>query len=80
MPLLRLAKHVTVLTVIGGQNVPGPSGDQVRKRLRYNGIAAELMHIELEGRSTGEAVLAAAKAEGCDLLIKKPSRGTGCDR
>jgi nucleotide-binding universal stress UspA family protein len=70
MPLLRLAEHVTVLTVIGGQNVPGPSADQVRKHLRYNGIAAELMHIELEGRSTGEAVLAAAKAEGCDLLIK----------
>jgi nucleotide-binding universal stress UspA family protein len=70
MPLLRLAKRVTVLTVIGGQNVPGPSADQVRKHLRYNGIAAESKHIQLEGRSTGEAVLAAAKAEGCDLLVK----------
>ena len=28
------------------------------------------MDIQLEGRSTGEAVLAAAKAEGCDLLVK----------
>jgi len=70
MPLLRLAKRVTVLTVIGGQNVPGPSADQVRKHLRYNGIAAEPMDIQLEGRSTGEAVLAAAKAQGCDLLVK----------
>jgi nucleotide-binding universal stress UspA family protein len=70
MPLLRLAKRVTVLTVIGGQNVPGPSADQVRKHLRYNGIVAEPMHIQLEGRSTGEAVLAAAEAEGCDLLVK----------
>ena len=70
MPLLHLAKRVTVLTVIGGQNVPGPSADQVRKHLRYNGIAAESMDIQLEGRSTGEAVLAAAKAEGCDLLVK----------
>jgi nucleotide-binding universal stress UspA family protein len=70
MPLLRLAKRVTVLTVIGGQSVPGPSADQVRKHLRYNGIAAEPMHIQLEGGSTGEAVLAAAKAEGCDLLVK----------
>jgi nucleotide-binding universal stress UspA family protein len=26
--------------------------------------------IELEGRSTGEAVLAAAEAQGCDLLVK----------
>jgi hypothetical protein len=65
-----LAGRVTVLTVVGGQGVPGPSADQVRKQLRYNGIAAEPMSIELEGRSTGEAVLAAAKAEGCDLLVK----------
>jgi nucleotide-binding universal stress UspA family protein len=70
MPLLRLAGRVTVLTVTGGQDVPGPSADQVRKQLRYNNIAAEPMTIELEGRSTGEAILAAAKARGCDLLIK----------
>jgi nucleotide-binding universal stress UspA family protein len=70
MPLLHLAERVTVLTVVGGQDVPGPSADEVRKQLRYNGIAAEPMSIELDGRSTGEAVLAAAKAEGCDLLVK----------
>jgi nucleotide-binding universal stress UspA family protein len=70
MPLLRRAKRVTVLTVHGGQDVPGPSADQVRKQLRYNGIAAEQVSVEVEGRSTGEAVLAAAAAEGCDLLIK----------
>ena len=70
MPLLHLAERVTVLTVIDGQDVPGPSADQVRKQLRYNGIAAELVSIEREGHSTGEAVLAAARAEGCDLLIK----------
>ena len=70
MPLLHLAERVTVLTVVGGQDVPGPSADEVRKQLWYNNIAAELVSVELEGRSTGEAVLAAAKAEGCDLLIK----------
>ena len=70
MPLLHLAGRVTMLTVIGGQDVPGPSADRVRKHLQYNGIAAEPMSIELAGRSTGEAVLAAAKAEGCDLLVK----------
>jgi len=70
MPLLHLAGRVTVLTVVGGQDVPGPSADRVRKQLQYNGIAAEPMSIELGGRSTGEAVLAAAKAEGCDLLVK----------
>jgi nucleotide-binding universal stress UspA family protein len=50
--------------------VPGPSADHVRKQLRYNGIAAEPVSIELEGRSTGEAVLAAAEAQSADLLIK----------
>ena len=70
MPLLRLAGRVSVLTVVGGQEVPGPSADQVRKQLRCNGIAAEPLSVELEGRSTGEAVLAAAGTQGCDLLIK----------
>jgi nucleotide-binding universal stress UspA family protein len=70
MPLLQLAKRVTVLTVVGGQDVPGPSADQVRRQLRYNDIAAELISVELDGRSTGEAILAAARADGCDLLIK----------
>jgi hypothetical protein len=40
-----------MLTVIGGQDVPGPSADRVRKHLQYNGIAAEPMSIELGGRS-----------------------------
>ena len=70
MPLLRLAKRVTVLTVVGGQDVPGPSADLVRRQLRFNGISAEPVRVELEGRSTGEAVLAAAEADGCDLLVK----------
>ncbi len=70
MPLLHSASRVTVLTVIGGQDVPGPSAEQVRRQLRYNGIAAEPVSVELEGRSTGEAVLAAAAAQGSDLLIK----------
>ena len=81
MPLLRLAEHVTVLTVVGGQGVEGPSADQVRKQLRYNGIAAEPMSIELEGRSTGEAVLAAVKARRAAICWSRaPSHGTGCGK
>jgi nucleotide-binding universal stress UspA family protein len=70
MPLLRQAGRVTVLSVVGGQDVPGPSAEQVRRQLRLNGIAAEPVSVKVEGRSTGEAVLAAAKADGADLLIK----------
>jgi len=69
-PLLRLAERVTVLTVIGGYEVPGPSVNEILRQLLYNGIAAEPMSIALEGRSTGEAVLDAARAQGCDLLVK----------
>jgi nucleotide-binding universal stress UspA family protein len=59
-----------VLTVIGGQEVPGPSADQIVRQLLYNDIAAKLVSVELEDRDTGEAVLDAARAQGCDLLIK----------
>jgi nucleotide-binding universal stress UspA family protein len=70
MPLLRLADRVTLLTVVGGQEVPGPSAGQILRHLQCNDIPAKSMRVELDGRSTGEAVLAAAKAEGCDLLVK----------
>jgi nucleotide-binding universal stress UspA family protein len=70
MPLLQQAKRVIVLNVVGGQGVPGPSPEQALTYLRRNGIAAEPMSVGLDGRSTGEAVLTAAKAQGCDLLVK----------
>jgi nucleotide-binding universal stress UspA family protein len=70
MPLLHQASRVTVLNVIGGQGVPGPSAEQLLKNLLVNGIPAKLMTVGLEGRGTGEAILRAAAAEGCDLLVK----------
>jgi nucleotide-binding universal stress UspA family protein len=70
MPLLRQASRVTILTVAGAQEVPGPSVQHILRQLQYNGIAAKLMSTDLGSRSTGEAVLAAAGAEGCDLLVK----------
>jgi nucleotide-binding universal stress UspA family protein len=38
--------------------------------LRRNGIDAKPMSVGLEGRNTGEAILAAAQSQGCDLLVK----------
>jgi nucleotide-binding universal stress UspA family protein len=70
MPLLEDALQVTVLTVAGGQAVPGPSAEQVLAYLQRNGIPAKPMTVGLEGRSTGEAILRAAKSTGCDLLVK----------
>ena len=70
MPLLREADRVTVLTVIGGTGVPGPSAGQLIRYLRHHGIAANPMKVGLDGRNTGEAILAAAQSLSCDLLIK----------
>ena len=70
MPLLLAAQRATVLTVSGGQAVPGPTAEQLLKHLRHNGIAAKPMTVGLEGKNTGEAILRACKAEGCDLLVK----------
>ena len=70
MPLLHKADRVTVLTVVGGTGVPGPSADQLIQYLQRNGISAEPMRVDLDGKTTGEAILAAAESLGCDLLIK----------
>ena len=70
MPLLQKADRITVLTVTGGTGVPGPSAEQLIRYLHRNGIIAKPMRVELDGRNTGEAILATAQSLGCDLLIK----------
>jgi nucleotide-binding universal stress UspA family protein len=70
MPLLQKADRITVLTVIGGTGVPGPSAEQLIRYLKRNGIVAEAKRVELDSGSTGEAILATAQSLGCDLLIK----------
>ena len=70
MPLLQEANRVTVLTVIGGTEVPGPSAEQLIYYLQRSGIAAEPMRVGLDGKNTGQAILAAAQSLDCDLLIK----------
>jgi nucleotide-binding universal stress UspA family protein len=70
MPILHKAERVTVLTVIGGTSVPGPSADQLVAYLQRNGINADLLTAEVNGKTTGEVILATAQSLECDLLIK----------
>jgi nucleotide-binding universal stress UspA family protein len=70
MSLLQKANRVTVLTVIGGTEVPGPSAEQLIYYLQRHGIAVESMSVGLDGKNTGQAILVAAQTLGCDLLIK----------
>ncbi len=70
IPILKQADQVTVLTVEGGAAVPGPTGEQLCGWLQSHGISAKALTVGLEGRSTGQAILANAEALGCDLLIK----------
>jgi nucleotide-binding universal stress UspA family protein len=70
MPILKRASRVIVLTVEGGASVPGPTGDQLCRYLQLNEVPAKPLTVGLDGRLTGEVILAHAKALGCDLLIK----------
>jgi nucleotide-binding universal stress UspA family protein len=70
MPLLQRADQITVLTIVGGTEVSGPSAERLVQNLRRHRIAAELKRVGLDGKSTGETILATARLLGCDLLIK----------
>jgi nucleotide-binding universal stress UspA family protein len=69
MPLLHLAERVTILTV-EGSTVAGPSGEEMARTLKINGIAAESITIAPGKVSAGETILAKAAEFGCDLLVK----------
>jgi nucleotide-binding universal stress UspA family protein len=70
MPILKRASRVIVLTVEGGAMVPGPTGEQLCRYLKLNGVPAQPLTVGLGGRLTGEAILAHVNALGGDLLIK----------
>ena len=70
MPILKAASRVIVLTVEGGAAVPGPTGEQLCRYLQLNGVPAKPLTVGLNGRLTGEAILAHANALSCDLVIK----------
>ncbi len=70
MPLLRLAERITILT-IEGATVAGPSGEQMARSLKMNGISADPITMKPAGkRSAGETILTKAYELGCDLIVK----------
>ncbi len=69
MPILRLAQRITNLTV-EGSTVAGPSGVELARTLKMNGIAAEPMTVAPGKVSAGETILAKAAELGCDLIVK----------
>ena len=70
MPLLESADRVTMLTVTGGTEVPGPSAGEMIRYLQLNGVRSQRLTVELGEQTTGECVLDTARRLGCDLLIK----------
>jgi nucleotide-binding universal stress UspA family protein len=69
MPLLRLAERITICTVEGA-TVAGPSGEQMARSLKMNGISSEPITLKPNKRSAGEVLLAKADELGCDLIVK----------
>jgi nucleotide-binding universal stress UspA family protein len=70
MPFLRQAGLVVVLTVEGGPLHEGPTGEELARGLRLNGIAAEASTARADRRSLGEAFLKVSASLGVDLLVK----------
>jgi len=70
-PLLRRARHVAVVT-LSGSTPAEPSGAQLVRYLRLNGIPSEAheVNVESDAGARGAAFLAEAQRLGSDLVIK----------
>ena len=69
IPILRKANRVIVLSVEGSM-VPGPAGQEAVSHLQAYGIEATEKSISSRGQRPGAVLLAEARAQGADLLIK----------
>ena len=69
MPMLQLAKRITVLTVQRG-TVPGPSAAELARNLQRHGLEVEWREVAPGDRSVGDAILYEAQTCGADLILK----------
>ena len=69
MPFLRNASRVTIATVEGA-TVAGPSGEQMARTLKANGVSAEPITLKSRKGGAGEVLLSKAEELGCDLIVK----------
>jgi nucleotide-binding universal stress UspA family protein len=69
MPFLRHADRVTIATVEGA-TVAGPSGEQMARTLKANGVSAEPITLKSRKGGAGEVLLSKAEELGCDLIVK----------
>ena len=69
LPILRKAKRVVLLSVEGHMQ-PGPSSKDAIGYLEANSVTATEKSVTPRSGRQGEAILAEAKAQGADLLIK----------
>ena len=69
MPILCKAQRVMLLTVEGSV-VSGPAAKDGLRHLADHGIAATEKKLGARGQRPGEVILAEARAQGADLLIK----------
>jgi nucleotide-binding universal stress UspA family protein len=70
MPILCKAKRVMLLTVEGSSIGSGPTAKDAVVHLEAHGIAATEKTAGARGQRPGEVILAEARAQGADLLIK----------
>jgi nucleotide-binding universal stress UspA family protein len=68
-PVLRTADRVVILADKEGPRAR-PPGELIHRRLRVEGIPAELILLPEGDVLSGEMILKAAADEGCDLLVK----------
>jgi nucleotide-binding universal stress UspA family protein len=68
-PVLMSAERVLILADEDGPRAR-PHGKLIHRRLRLEGIPAELRLLSEGGVLSGETILSAAEEEGCDLLVK----------
>ena len=69
MPFLRQAERITIVTVEGA-TVAGPSGEEMARALKVNGITAEPITLKARKGAAGETLLSKAEELGCDLIVK----------
>ena len=69
LPFLQIAKQIVIMTVAEDQHAPEEEAERLMAGLRWHGVPVSVRHLQPDGHSAADALLAAAREHAALLVM-----------
>jgi nucleotide-binding universal stress UspA family protein len=69
LPFLQIAKQIVIMTVVEDQRAPEEEAERLMAGLRWHGVPVSVLHLQPNGHSAADTLLAAAREHAALLVM-----------